>query len=1719
MEEGLPEFLLLVPGLSRALAHRLARRFETRVALGAATIEDLLLVEGMSPDLARRVLDAVAFDGPTKKDAGLYICPNCGSFVSVATDRCPHCGTVFESDEAPESRPEIAPPEEKPAGDGAAKKPAVPEPQPIPDDVRDALQGLGVDLEKAKDLKAKSRWDAGTGEEAPGLFLCGNCGGFINADSSSCPTCGADVEAEEAAPEAERRALAQPADVPRVCLSCGAFNPPGTSDCGTCGTSLSESLETLPTKDEAVVPKGFLEPARRRREVPAPAPVQKPAEPGAIPSGFLQPRRPEPPAAPRPPEEVIPASFLAPRRPEVGKAPEPSPAPRVPAPRTPAELPALAAKPEVPEPLPPKKEEVLERLPEEVPAEEAPEGTPEPEVPAPAEAAPLPIPPARPRRERGATKDFARRWKRVTEAPEADPRAALEKELDHWDELIRTDPSLERAWHRRAQLLAELGRREEAIEAYDRLTQLDPEREEEYRLEALDLVRPTAVIEPLDVTAPADVSPVAPAWTPEQRPDTAALERALEMYDRLVMVDAELTVAWETRAEILRRLGRDEEAEASLAQAHDLERRQQRVTAEGLVGLQTRSLLRAAVQTGRINGLVNGSAGRTNGLVNGLGHTNGLSRVFATAEPEVEGRINGLNALPVLRGATDGLVNGDGFVNGRYARGMPRLASPSAWVRPTVGVAIAVVVLVLLPLLGSYALQQSAPPGIVIDGLIADWNGVPSYVDADDTATAATDLRGYRVHRLAERLSAYVETRAPLFSSGLDAVDSVYLFVDADGSEGTGFEVQGLGAEFVLQVWGWNGIPQGNGLYAWMGGSPDDFGGFRWVDGVAAERAGSLLELQAFLPDLGDFRTTLVLTDNAGSIDFAERSVAPDAPSMVLSMAWTAPPVISVNGPVANLDVDASGASRLTRVLFAAQGNASAVTYTLFADDGDGVYSPGDLPVASAAPLAGSVTFALDEGVEGRRRFIVTATLGGDPATASLGLRLLGASTDASLRVSPGALGASYHLAAPGVTADGAFADWSGVPISDDGDDDVSVRGRPFLDENIDLRRFALHSGPNVGLLFEVDGRVLGGIDVPYTHAKPLPATFEDADRDTVPDSVEDALGTGLSFDFNNDNVSDDLSIADVDGDGTVDYDLGGTDSWLNTTIPAWFGVPWAGKNVTLFLGPYDPLRYDGSDTALAYIDADNSTATGLYYTFQGVDLGVDYVVEVRGRDQRVTTAGLYAFVPLATNPFERVADVATGLDAQRLEVSFPSALANVTAQRRVVFYVRNSEQSFDNAYVSTTRGAGATPRPSNPAGTDVVINEISARSNPEWFEIANPTNAARNLNGCVLERRQGGNWVNVYTFTQTVGAFGSGTEYLAVNLAGNTLPNGGATLRLRCGANEIDRTSYPAHSAAQSWARLKDPLTGRPMDSDVDAADFYIDATPTRAGPNTRHRPTMTLAKTANTATSGPGGTITYTVYYNNTNTGRANTVWINDTLPAAVSYVSSSVPYDSFSGSVYRWRFTNVNPNTQNSFTVTVRVGPASLGASLVNQAQLQYSDQLNRMLGGTLSAWANVTVVRPVITVVKVSDVAQQVPGGFVTYTIFYNNTGNRPANTVWVNDTLPPQVTFFSSSVPPSSSSGQTYRWQFANVAPGAQSFTITVQVNPNATLGDQVNWAFLNYTSQFDFVLESSQESALVYVPEYDLPVAVGMVGLLLFGIQWRRSRRGRPSEPRAEIGG
>src|SRR3989442_7046152 len=98
-----------------------------------------------------------------------------------------------------------------------------------------------------------------------------------------------------------------------------------------------------------------------------------------------------------------------------------------------------------------------------------------------------------------------------------------------------------------------------------------------------------------------------------------------------------------------------------------------------------------------------------------------------------------------------------------------------------------------------------------------------------------------------------------------------------------------------------------------------------------------------------------------------------------------------------------------------------------------------------------------------------------------------------------------------------------------------------------------------------------------------------------------------------------------------------------------------------------------------------------------------------------------------------------------------------------------------------------------------------------------------------------------------------------------------------------------------------------------------------------------------------------------------------------------------------MYGWAFANVLPGAH-SFTVTVQVSATTTdGQVLRNTVTLDYTDQLSRPLSRT-RGWANATVSRPTITVVKTANPSNAKAGDLVTFTIYYNNTGSVAAGTV-------------------------------------------------------------------------------------------------------------------------
>ncbi|MFH0816441.1 MAG: hypothetical protein V1934_06470 [Methanobacteriota archaeon] len=273
---------------------------------------------------------------------------------------------------------------------------------------------------------------------------------------------------------------------------------------------------------------------------------------------------------------------------------------------------------------------------------------------------------------------------------------------------------------------------------------------------------------------------------------------------------------------------------------------------------------------------------------------------------------------------------------------------------------------------------------------------------------------------------------------------------------------------------------------------------------------------------------------------------------------------------------------------------------------------------------------------------------------------------------------------------------------------------------------------------------------------------------------------------------------------------------------------------------------------------------------------------------------------------------------------------------------------------------------------------------------------------------------------------------------------------------------------------------------------------------------PIMTVDKTPEIQPASWGDLVTFTITFSNTGHGTASWVWINDTLPSGLFYVSDTsdtsptvTPYfqsKGNSGQSLWFNFTDV-PSGVYSFTLTVRVGTGIAdGTALTNTVDIRYNTpDWNAYPVDSDEAWVIVQV--PSIAVQK--DVNRNVasPGSFLTYTISFNNVGSWPAARVWINDTLPAGVQYWSDNanlvagatfLAPTGVSGRRLYFNFTNVVTGLHSFQVVAYVLPTVTNGTTLtNWAFLNYTLASGYRMPPSQDDASTLVTIMAVAKVVG----------------------------
>ena len=114
----------------------------------------------------------------------------------------------------------------------------------------------------------------------------------------------------------------------------------------------------------------------------------------------------------------------------------------------------------------------------------------------------------------------------------------------------------------------------------------------------------------------------------------------------------------------------------------------------------------------------------------------------------------------------------------------------------------------------------------------------------------------------------------------------------------------------------------------------------------------------------------------------------------------------------------------------------------------------------------------------------------------------------------------------------------------------------------------------------------------------------------------------------------------------------------------------------------------------------------------------------------------------------------------------------------------------------------------------------------------------------------------------------------------------------------------------------------------------------------------------------------------------------------------------------------------------------------------------------------ATADATVRSPSFTFTKATSAIRAKAGDRYAYRLWFNNTGAGPAGRVWINDSLPSQLTLQSSnSNPPGTYTGD-YNWTWSSVGPGDHQLMINVSVGGSV---NQVAWirnlATLSFTDE------------------------------------------------------
>ena len=230
-----------------------------------------------------------------------------------------------------------------------------------------------------------------------------------------------------------------------------------------------------------------------------------------------------------------------------------------------------------------------------------------------------------------------------------------------------------------------------------------------------------------------------------------------------------------------------------------------------------------------------------------------------------------------------------------------------------------------------------------------------------------------------------------------------------------------------------------------------------------------------------------------------------------------------------------------------------------------------------------------------------------------------------------------------------------------------------------------------------------------------------------------------------------------------------------------------------------------------------------------------------------------------------------------------------------------------------------------------------------------------------------------------------------------------------------------------------------------------------------------LSVLKTVDNQSPNVGDNVTYTLTVSNGGPDGATNVALTDTLPAGLTFVSSSATQGAYSNGTGIWTVGSLSSGGSATLNIVATV---TTGGSKTNTTQVSASDQFDAdstpgNSAGAEDDQASIAITPAVADLSLTKSASDTTPnvGDNVTFTIVASNAGPMQATNVQVTESLPAGLTFVSASPGQGSFNTGTGVWTVGTIASGnSASLQVVAQVT---STGAKTNTAQVTASDQTD----------------------------------------------------